>query len=466
MSDKSGTQPDETLWKISFDSGTILVEVPPEEHERASSILSNFVWDGRVHAFRSQALSYRRLLLALSRQKIGYRDEARAYLDVPYSFQITRVPFYYQSEALEAWEGNGRCGVVVLPTGAGKSFVAQLAMARAGRSALVVTPTLDLVAQWHLNLENAFGIECGIIGGGTYDLKPVTVTTYDSAYIHMENIGNRFGLVVFDEVHHLPCQTYALAAQHSIAPYRLGLTATPERDAVYSYEQLLGPIVYTQSIKALAGENLALYETIQYEVDLDADERHEYEEYRACYLNFIRENRIRVGAPDGWTEFLRLSSRSPQGRAALHAHRAQRAITQHCRAKMKLLTRLLAEHREDRTIIFTADNETVYRISREYLIPAVTHQSPVKERRAILEGFNCGRYPVVVTSRVLNEGVDIPAANIAIVLSGSGSVREHVQRLGRILRAAQNKCAVLYEIIAKDTSEAFTSEKRRKHDAF
>lgn len=456
----------EKKWQIRFDTGTLVVEVSAEDREKASAILPNFVWDGRVQAFRGQALSYRRLIMQLTRSQIEFDDKAREYVDVKFEFQFNRVPFYYQSEAVEAWEKNGKCGVVVLPTGAGKSYVAQLAMARVGRSVLVVTPTLDLVAQWHLNLERAFGISCGIIGGGTYDLKPVTVTTYDSAYIHMEHIGNRFGLIVFDEVHHLPTQTYALGAQHSIAPYRLGLTATPERESELTYEQLLGPVVYTQTIRALAGENLALYETVQFEVDLDDDERAEYEEYRACYLNFVRENRIRVGTQNGWTEFLRLSSRSQQGRAALHAHRAQRSITQHCRSKLKLLNELLAEHRNDRTIIFTADNATVYKISREYLIPAITHQSPVRERRAILEGFNSGVYPVVVTSKVLNEGVDIPAANIAIVLSGSGSVREHVQRLGRILRAASGKTAILYELVARNTSEAFTSEKRRQHDAF
>ena len=453
-------------WRIAFDSGTLTVAVPREDCDQATSLLTGFVWDDRIHAYRGSAHYYRRMLMALAKQHIEYEDTARDYADVAFDFQFHRVPFYYQAEALEAWEKQGGCGVVVLPTGAGKSFVAQLAMAKKGRSTLVVTPTLDLVAQWHFNLEKAFGFHCGIIGGGTYDLQPVTVTTYDSAYIHMERIGNRFGMLVFDEVHHLPTQTYALGAQHAIAPFRLGLTATPEREAPLTYSQLVGPIVYTQSIRDLAGRNLSNYETIQYEVELEADERADYEEYRACYLNFIRENRIRLGTPDGWTEFLRQSSRSTQGREALHAHRAQRAITQHCRAKLKLLDALLAQHRTDRTIIFTADNETVYRISREYLIPAITHQSPMKERRAILEKFNAGEYPVVVTSRVLNEGVDIPAANVAIVLSGSGSVREHVQRLGRILRAAENKTAVLYELVARDTSETFTSEKRRKHDAF
>ena len=460
------TEHDSAPWLLSFDSGSIILQVPSEEVPKALELAPQFVWDQRIQALRGSALNYRRLLIQLTKHNVPYTDNARTYQNLSLSFQFHRVPFYYQSEALNAWENNGCSGVVVLPTGAGKSYVAQLAMALKNCATLVITPTLDLVAQWHMNLESAFGIKCGIIGGGTYDLQPVTVTTYDSAYIHMERIGNAFGMLVFDEVHHLPTQTYALSALHSIAPYRLGLTATPEREAPHSYAQLVGPIVYTQSIRALAGQNLAMYETVQYEVDLEADEREAYEEYRACYLNFIRDNHIRMGSPDGWTDFLRLSSRSTEGRAALHAHRAQRAITQHCRAKMNLLNDLLARHRSDRTIIFTADNETVYRISREYLVPAITHQSPVKERRAILEGFNTGRYPVVVTSKVLNEGVDIPAANIGIVLSGSGSVREHVQRLGRILRAAKDKTAILYELVAKNTSEAFTSEKRRQHDAF
>ena len=90
----------------------------------------------------------------------------------------------------------------------------------------------------------------------------------------------------------------------------------------------------------------------------------------------------------------------------------------------------------------------------------------MKERAEILKRFNSGVFPVVVTSKVLNEGVDIPEANVAIVLSGSGSVREHVQRLGRILRSAKDKTAILYEIVAKGTNETFTSERRRRHDAF
>lgn len=455
-------------WKIRYDTGTIVVEVAPEERSQGDAMLSSrFVWDGRIGAYRASARSYRWLLLALTRAKINYVDEARAYTEIGLEFRFARSPYFYQTAALDAWNAHGGCGVVVLPTGAGKSYVAQMAMVLKGRSAIVVTPTLDLVSQWHLNLERAFGIKCGIVGGGTYDVRDITVTTYDSAYIHMEHLGARFGLIVYDEVHHLPSPTYALSAEHCIAPYRLGLTATPEREeGGIPYEQLVGPIVYRQSIRELAGATLSNYETVQYEVELSADEREAYDMYRECYLDFVRQNQIRMGTADGWQDFLRMSSRSKEGRAALHAHRMQRRITQRCGEKIRLLTDLLSMHRKDRTIIFTADNETVYQISRDFLIPAITHLSPVKERAEILKRFNSGVFPVVVTSKVLNEGVDIPEANVAIVLSGSGSVREHVQRLGRILRSAKDKTAILYEIVAKGTNETFTSERRRRHDAF
>ena len=134
--------------------------------------------------------------------------------------------------------------------------------------------------------------------------------------------------------------------------------------------------------------------------------------------------------------------------------------------KRRLLEKLLARHGEDRVLIFTNDNETVYRISRDFLIPAITHQTKVKERHETLGRFNAGDYPFLVTSKVLNEGVDVPAANIAIVLSGSGTVREHVQRLGRILRPAAGKTATLYEVVARETGEEFVSTRRRRHSAY
>ncbi|MCA9560033.1 MAG: ATP-dependent helicase, partial [Myxococcales bacterium] len=119
-----------------------------------------------------------------------------------------------------------------------------------------------------------------------------------------------------------------------------------------------------------------------------------------------------------------------------------------------------------RSIVFTQNNSTAYEVSRRFLVPVITHQTKPSERSALLEGFADGTFGALATSKVLNEGVDVPDANVAIVISGSGSVREHVQRLGRILRKAGDKQAVLYELVAAGTAETFTSERRREHDAY
>jgi superfamily II DNA or RNA helicase len=170
--------------------------------------------------------------------------------------------------------------------------------------------------------------------------------------------------------------------------------------------------------------------------------------------------------PDGWGRFLMLSSQSDSGRRAFTAYRRQRAIALAAPGKIAVLARLLHAHRGDRTIVFTEDNATVYAISRRFLLPVITHQTKVKERSRILAEFNEGKLTAVVTSKVLNEGVNVPEANVAVVLSGSGSVREHVQRLGRILRKGKDKRAILYELVAAGTGEERTSEKRRDHSAY
>ena len=135
-------------------------------------------------------------------------------------------------------------------------------------------------------------------------------------------------------------------------------------------------------------------------------------------------------------------------------------------AKLRVLEDILKAHPRDRVLIFTNDNETVHQISRTFLVPAITHRTRTRERKAILEAFNKGEYLALVASKVLNEGVNIPEANVAVVLSGSGTIREHVQRLGRILRRRQGKEAVLYEVVSKNTVEDRISDRRRRHEAY
>ncbi|WP_338038095.1 helicase-related protein [Neosynechococcus sphagnicola] len=162
-----------------------------------------------------------------------------------------------------------------------------------------------------------------------------------------------------------------------------------------------------------------------------------------------------------------MSAGSVAGRRAMLAHRDARAIALGTEGKLRVLADLLAQHAPERILIFTNDNATVYRISQDFLIPAITHQTPVKERHRILERFRQGDYKTLVTSHVLNEGVDVPEAQIAIILSGTGSTREYIQRLGRVLRQGSrpDKLAWLYEVVAAETSEEQTSQRRHRGDS-
>jgi superfamily II DNA or RNA helicase len=450
---------------LAFEGGTLVVTGPDVGRLAA---LPHCRPDPRTGVFRAEALHYRALVEHLRRNAMPYEDKARQYGQSPWPLRTSRDPFPHQTEALAEWWAAGGRGVVVLPTGTGKTFLAVLAINKAARPALVITPTIDLLNQWYGELLVAFGGPVGLIGGGHYDVQPLTVTTYDSAYIHLDRWGARFGLLVFDECHHLPGPTYLTAAVGSLAPYRLGLTATPERadGQEQLLESLLGPIVYRREIKELAGDFLADYQTVRLYVELSPEEADRYMLAREAYRRFVDERGISMGGPHGWQRFIQETCRSKEGRAAFQAYREQKGLALAAPAKLRVLENLLERHGGDRILVFTYDNATVYQIARRFLVPAITHQTKAKERRQILERFHAGDYPVVVTSRVLNEGVDVPAANVGIVLSGSGTVREHVQRLGRLLRKYGEKQALLYELVTRGTGEEFTSERRRQHHAY
>ncbi len=452
---------------LIYEAGTLLLDGPPDEIAAVTARTTAFRADARVSRPRAPGFAYREALTALVRSGLPFVDRARGYAELTLRPLAARSPYPHQREALAAWLRGGKRGVVVLPTGSGKTYVAEMALLEVQRSALFVAPTIDLMNQWHDRLETAFDTAVGSLGGGLHDVQDLTVSTYDSAYRHLEKLGNRFGLVVYDEVHHLPGPSYALGAEACIAPFRLGLTATPERGDGREdvLETLVGPTVYRRDVDEMAGDILAPYETVRLQVALSPEEQALHDAARAEYLGFLRIHGIRMGG-QGWQRFIQESARSLDGRRAFRAYREQRAISLSCAGKRRLLAGLLRQHRNDRAIIFTHDNATAYAISRQHLVPAITHQTDAKERRWILAAFATGDVRAVVTSRVLNEGVDVPSANVAVVMSGSASVREHVQRLGRILRRAEGKEAVLYELVATGTAEESMSERRRDHAAY
>ncbi len=409
------------------------------------------------------ALHYRDIIDYLKASGIDFKDKALDLLPCPL-LQSSIVLRDYQEQALDAWVANGKRGVIVLPTGSGKTMIGIRAISLVNTPAIVVAPTIDLVNQWRIRLIEEFGIDIGILGGGELEVEAITAATYDSAYIHAEQLGNKFGLIIFDEVHHLPAAGYRHIAEMFASPFRMGLTATYEREDGLHAElnRLVGGRVFEKKVNELAGEHLSPYRLEKIAVELVREEKEEYNLNQKIFSNYLRKSNLAIKNSSDFQKLVIRSGRDPGARAALLARNTARDIAFNSTSKIEKLAWILRKHKDGKVFIFTEHNKLVYRICREFLIPAITYRTTGKERSQILERFKSGVYKAVVTSRVLDEGIDVPDADVGIIISGTGSERAFVQRLGRILRKKKGKEAILYEIVSAETSEVDTARRRAK----
>ncbi len=554
-------------------------------------------WDDRSKCYRALAYKYRDIIDYLNSSKIEYDDHVMDEIIPAPVFDVNLELRDYQAQAVERWMIDKK-GVIVLPTGAGKTYIALEIIKELSVSTLVIVPTLALLEQWKEKL-SIFGEEfVGEFSGRRKELKPITVTTYDSAYINAEILGNKFMLLIADECftydtqilteigwlpighivenrlnlrvlthrnrfmpiigwhrvsprgklvdltfedgtrirctgdhmfltdkgwvkavdlkdyvyrieedkrtfeecriddikcvdkrcgfvydltvmgdhsyiangivvhncHHLPAESYRLIAEMSVAPYRLGLTAVYKReDGLHSLlPDLIGGIVYELKPDDLAGKYLANYVIRRMLIPLTDEEREEYKRKSEKFKQYIISRGIKLTDVEDFRKIVMMTGLDSEAYEALKSWENARKIAFNSKNKIKTLKELLEKHRGDKIIIFTRYNDLVYTISKIFFIPAITHKTDKKERNMILSGFKKGKFKAIVSSQVLDEGIDVPDANVGIIVSGTGSSREFIQRLGRILRPAEGKDkAILYELISKETGEVRVSRRRR-----
>jgi superfamily II DNA or RNA helicase len=447
---------------LRYEDGTIRVEATSPD-DAAVAALPGVETDPRSGTGRAPAHRYAGLLAACRERGVDVDDRVLDAPD-PGALSSTYELRAYQAAALSDWEAADRRGVLELPTGSGKTVVGLAAIESLEVATLVVVPTIDLLEQWRRELEAEFSVPVGQLGGGKQRVEPITVSTYDSAYLRADDLGDRFGLVVFDEVHHLGGEGYREIARLLAAPARMGLTATFERpDGAHEVvAELVGEVVHRIDPEELAGDHLATYDVRRVEVELTDEERREYEENHETFVNYLATSNVRMDSGEDYRKLVMRSGTDPRAREALLARQRAREVAFSSDSKVAELERILERHREDRVIVFTAHNDLAYRVAERFLAPAITHHTPAAERREVIERFREGTYSRVVTSNVLDEGVDVPAANVAVVLSGSGSEREFTQRLGRILRPTEDeRRALLYEVVTDAGTEQRVADRRR-----
>lgn len=443
---------------LRYDRGTVVfTEAPPRLLAQRFGVM----WDARTSVYRAPPWRHPEIVAAL-REAGALEDDAPRFSALSRNAWSSVELRAYQSAALSSWEAGGRRGLLVMPTGSGKTRVAIAAIAAVGRSTLCLVPTRVLLHQWRLELERFYAGRVGVWGDGEHEPAPLMVTTFESAYRHMARWGNRYELLVVDEAHHFGNAARDEALEMAIAPYRLGLTATPPADpaALHRLGHLIGPVTFRTSVSALSGKYLADFEVVVLHIPLEPDERARYEAARAAFRRFFDVFR-RIAPLAPWRDFLATANKSAEGRAAVAAWHESRRIIAYTRGKAATVKSLLAEHRGSRVLVFTAGNDAAYTIARQNLIMPLTCDIQRTERDHVLERFRSGELRALVSARVLNEGIDVPDADVAIIVGGTQGQREHVQRVGRLLRPAAGKRATVYELVADDTTEMRQARQRR-----
>lgn len=417
--------------------------------------------EGRSGQQRCYAMHY----WSLCQSGEPFLDQVADWFEADFSTQELHSLRDYQQEAKDAWMGRKE-GIVVMPTGAGKTEVALSIIGELRCSVLVICPYRALMYQWKERLANAFQCAVGMVGDAHFHLRAITVTTYKSACIHMETIGNRFQFLIFDECHHLPGRMRGDAARMSIAPWRLGLTATPPSgDRGTECESLIGPVAFRLPLDRMPKSALAQFSVQRIAVELTDTERKEYDRLGKVIQRFIADQ-LKKNQDFRWQDAFAENCADLAARQAVRAKRLRDNLVDCAAEKLAVLEELLMLHADAQMIVFTGTNPMAFEISRRFLIPCLLNHCNGKERSFILDGFREGRFQAIVANQVLDEGIDVPSAKVAVVLGGKGDQRQAVQRLGRIMRRRGDARAILYEVVCNQTGEVEVSRKRRKNDAY
>jgi RNA polymerase primary sigma factor len=422
---------------------------------------------------RFRATDRERLTWALQPDRVEADVRPRTFRD------RTPTPREWQSTALSQWAASGHRGIVQAITGAGKTLVGIIAVrdaAAAGMRSLVLVPTTPLIGQWEQSLlDNLPGIRVAVEGGGAgrshaRDVSDVIVSTVQTASgsIPDGDAAKRM-LLVADEAHHYAATTFRPVVR---APFgrRLGLTATLQRsdggDLSFLTPTLGGIVFKLDYARALAEHVVAPFDVTLVAVDMDAPERSDYAALAAELDRLIEELRPIIGRPPGATGadlhggIVSLSGRGGKGvelaRAYVRTLEAMNDLLDSSPAKMDALADLAPEiHRSAGTIVFTQTVElaraAARRLNAQGLTTAtLTSQNSHEERRATLARFAAGDVKVLIAPQLLDEGIDVPDADLGIVLSASRTRRQMVQRMGRIIRPKPDGRRARFAIIFGD----------------
>jgi RNA polymerase primary sigma factor len=387
----------------------------------------------------------------------------------------------WQEEALDAWAKNQYVGVVEAVTGTGKTQVGIEAineqLTRHGK-ALVIVPSRALVAQWYRQLDALFSPRVGRCGDGhvtTFRARDVIVSTVQSAMKPFDLYGQE-GLLVADECHRYGASQWSRALDPAYAR-RLGLSATYRRgddgDAAHLAPYFGAVPVYGIDFRrAIDDDVVAPFRLAFLGVRLSDDDRDEYDELTDImakhFGTLVNRFDFRAQPP---AEFMKMVALAADGkvdddatwpaRGYVSAMAKRRALLGDNPEKLELLRALApAMNHGAGTLVFTQTKKAAV-AAAEALAEATGMRTAAiygdldsSDRERILEAFRERHTTILSAPRVLDEGIDVPDADLGIVMAASNGRRQMIQRMGRVLRNAEGKdFARLVIFFAEGTNE-------------
>jgi superfamily II DNA or RNA helicase len=311
----------------------------------------------------------------------------------------------YQKRAFEALIRNSQ-GVLVAPCGSGKTAIGMALIAHWKQPALILVHTLDLLKQTREAARRWLGVEAGAIGGGKFDVRPITVGTVQTAEKHPE-LARQFGLVLLDEAHHAPASTFTETIQRFPAGVRYGLTATPDRDDGLGpfMTAVLGPIRHEITQDELREAGVLVIPRVEFIRTDFSYNYHDGQDWTDMITALVRDAdrndliiRIICDLIDEGRRILALSQR-----------------VEHCEALFRAIER--------------ARPGTA----------ALAVGTRAKERREGISRIASGDAQVLFATQLADEGLDAPILDAEVLLTPQRSKDRAVQRVGRILRSLDGK---------------------------
>ena len=383
---------------------------------------------------------------------------------------LTKNPRDWQTAALDSWQKSFR-GIASVVTGGGKTIFAQMCMESFRRHYplgrfVIVVPTLALLDQWYVSLREDFLVPADDIASFSSEARPETFGTVNlmvinTARLHATKVPETHdAMLIVDECHRAASQSNSLSLR---GEYRatLGISATPEREYDDLFHRILvpslGPVIFEYNYEqALRDGVIVPFDLVNVSVDMTAEEQLRYDD---ATIDIIRTYQ-RVESGEVSREVL---VRKLQRRARLAASSIQR---------IPVTIRLAEQHRNNRLIVFhesIRSAETILEILLARHFNATIYHSKIgpELRRDNLRLYRRGVFDTIVTCRALDEGANLPETDVAIVASSTGSVRQRIQRLGRVLRPAPGKPrAKIYTIyVSKPEEDRLIREARTLTEA-